>query len=481
MKALVTGGGGFLGSHLVERLRARGDEPVRRRAAPSYDLTHWDDAAAALRGRAAGARLPPRGRGRRHRREPRQPRPLLVREPDHGRARARAGAPARRREARRSPARSARTRSSRRCRSARRTSGTATRRRRTRRTASRRRRCSSARRPTASSTGSNADLPPAGEPLRAARQLRPRDVARDPGADPEDGRARERRRSCSGATARRRASSSTSRTPPRRSCSPPSATTAPSRSTSARAPRSRSASSPSTIAELTGFEGEIVWDTSMPNGQPRRRSTPREPQELFGFRARTALRDGLARTIAWYRAAGGGPCRRVASHSPRRSPAPSARVAGRLPCGPGDSAGSTFSSTAAAVDGAGAARAVSGSWSRFVGASAVHNSWSSTTTAATSTWYYTSGWVLGHGTSRSRHRLRLPVPARAVRAARRREHARGAAVAIVLNVLVLCPIALLCIYGLAAAIAGRRFAYLRAGLGRACRCSRSRTSYGATT
>ena len=56
------------------------------------------------------------------------------------------------------------------------------------------------------------------------------------------------------------------------------------------------------IAELTGFEGEIVWDTSMPNGQPRRRLDVSRAKELFGFVARTTLRDGLARTIEWYRA-----------------------------------------------------------------------------------------------------------------------------------------------------------------------------------
>jgi GDP-L-fucose synthase len=56
-----------------------------------------------------------------------------------------------------------------------------------------------------------------------------------------------------------------------------------------------------TIAELTGFEGEIVWDASMPNGQPRRALDASRAAELFGFRARTPLRDGLERTIAWYR------------------------------------------------------------------------------------------------------------------------------------------------------------------------------------
>ena len=56
-----------------------------------------------------------------------------------------------------------------------------------------------------------------------------------------------------------------------------------------------------TIAELTGFGGAIVWDESMPNGQPRRSLDASKAEQLFGFRARTAFRDGLAQTIAWYR------------------------------------------------------------------------------------------------------------------------------------------------------------------------------------
>jgi GDP-L-fucose synthase len=56
------------------------------------------------------------------------------------------------------------------------------------------------------------------------------------------------------------------------------------------------------IAELTGFGGEIVWDASMPNGQPRRSLETSRARELFGFEARTSLRTGLERTIAWYRA-----------------------------------------------------------------------------------------------------------------------------------------------------------------------------------
>jgi GDP-L-fucose synthase len=55
------------------------------------------------------------------------------------------------------------------------------------------------------------------------------------------------------------------------------------------------------IAELSDFEGEIVWYTSKPNGQPRRQLDVSRAKELFGFEAKTALREGLERTIAWYR------------------------------------------------------------------------------------------------------------------------------------------------------------------------------------
>ncbi len=53
------------------------------------------------------------------------------------------------------------------------------------------------------------------------------------------------------------------------------------------------------VAELTGFQGRIVWDTSKPNGQPRRCLDVSRAERAFGFRARTTFRDGLARTVAW--------------------------------------------------------------------------------------------------------------------------------------------------------------------------------------
>lgn len=54
------------------------------------------------------------------------------------------------------------------------------------------------------------------------------------------------------------------------------------------------------IAELTGFEEEIRWDTTKPDGQPRRCLDVSRAKEEFGFRARTNFREGLKKTIAWY-------------------------------------------------------------------------------------------------------------------------------------------------------------------------------------
>jgi GDP-L-fucose synthase len=55
------------------------------------------------------------------------------------------------------------------------------------------------------------------------------------------------------------------------------------------------------IAEKTGYTGEIVWDASRPNGQPRRMLDVTRARERFGFRAETSMNEGLAKTIAWYR------------------------------------------------------------------------------------------------------------------------------------------------------------------------------------
>ena len=55
------------------------------------------------------------------------------------------------------------------------------------------------------------------------------------------------------------------------------------------------------VAAATGFTGEIRWDPSMPNGQPRRSLDPSKAAALFGFKARTPLEEGIRRTVAWFR------------------------------------------------------------------------------------------------------------------------------------------------------------------------------------
>jgi GDP-L-fucose synthase len=54
------------------------------------------------------------------------------------------------------------------------------------------------------------------------------------------------------------------------------------------------------IARLTGYEGEFVWDTSKPNGQPRRALDVKRAEAYFGFRAQMPFEEGLRRTIDWY-------------------------------------------------------------------------------------------------------------------------------------------------------------------------------------
>ncbi len=54
------------------------------------------------------------------------------------------------------------------------------------------------------------------------------------------------------------------------------------------------------IAEEVGFTGEIVWDTTKPNGQPRRCLDISRAKKLFGFEAAHRLREGIAKTVAWF-------------------------------------------------------------------------------------------------------------------------------------------------------------------------------------
>jgi len=56
-----------------------------------------------------------------------------------------------------------------------------------------------------------------------------------------------------------------------------------------------------TISKLTGFEGELVWDTSKPNGQPRRMLDVSRAKEYFDFEAKMDFEEGLKRTIEWFK------------------------------------------------------------------------------------------------------------------------------------------------------------------------------------
>jgi GDP-L-fucose synthase len=61
----------------------------------------------------------------------------------------------------------------------------------------------------------------------------------------------------------------------------------------------------SLICELADFHGRIEWDTTKPDGQPRRRLDTSRAKQEFGFEAKTNLRDGLKKTIEWYNREGG--------------------------------------------------------------------------------------------------------------------------------------------------------------------------------
>jgi GDP-L-fucose synthase len=54
------------------------------------------------------------------------------------------------------------------------------------------------------------------------------------------------------------------------------------------------------IMEISGYDGEVRWDSSKPDGQPRRALDTSRARDLFGFEARTSFRDGLRRSIDWY-------------------------------------------------------------------------------------------------------------------------------------------------------------------------------------
>jgi len=54
------------------------------------------------------------------------------------------------------------------------------------------------------------------------------------------------------------------------------------------------------IAKIMGFKGKITWDTTKPDGQPRRMLDVTRAEKEFGFRAKTPFEEGLKKTIEWY-------------------------------------------------------------------------------------------------------------------------------------------------------------------------------------
>ena len=59
------------------------------------------------------------------------------------------------------------------------------------------------------------------------------------------------------------------------------------------------------IVQLTGFKGKVMWDTSGPDGQPRRMLDTSKAEKEFGFKAKTSFKEGLRRTIEWFIESGG--------------------------------------------------------------------------------------------------------------------------------------------------------------------------------
>ncbi|HMK54617.1 MAG TPA: NAD-dependent epimerase/dehydratase family protein, partial [Methanobacteriaceae archaeon] len=55
------------------------------------------------------------------------------------------------------------------------------------------------------------------------------------------------------------------------------------------------------IKELSEYDGEIKWDTTKPDGQPRRCLAVNKAEQEFGFKAKTNFKDGLKKTIEWYK------------------------------------------------------------------------------------------------------------------------------------------------------------------------------------
>ena len=147
------------------------------------------------------------------------------------------------------------------------------------------------------------DLPPPRQPVRAGRQLRPRDLARDRRAHPQDGRGAGTRQAGDRAVGKRHADS---RVPLRgRLRGSPRAGRRALRRRRPGERRHRQGDRDRRPGGVGARRDRVRGDDPLgyvkPNGQPRRRLDTTRAVELFGFTAAVPLEEGLARTVAWYR------------------------------------------------------------------------------------------------------------------------------------------------------------------------------------
>ena len=61
----------------------------------------------------------------------------------------------------------------------------------------------------------------------------------------------------------------------------------------------------SLIADISEFKGKIIWDESMPDGQPKRKLDTLRAKQEFNFKSNTEFKDGLQKTIEWYKVSNG--------------------------------------------------------------------------------------------------------------------------------------------------------------------------------
>ena len=302
-----TGGAGFLGRRVVARARTARDADVVVPRSADYDLTLPGAAEQLLADHQPSDRRPPRRPRRRDRVQPGRAGAAVPRQPADGHARHRGRSP--RAVASSAPccsARCARTRSSRPCRSARTACGTATPRRPTRRTAWPRRPTSCTPRSTRTQYGQRfAYLIPTNlygpgdkfhpavshvipalikkcvEARRGGRG-QGRRVGHRSGQPRVPLRRRRRRGHRAGGRARRVSDG----------------VVEPINLGTDREVTIRE--TVETIARLVGFDGELRWDPTKPDGQPRRRVDASRAEQVLGWRARTSFDDGLRATIDWY-------------------------------------------------------------------------------------------------------------------------------------------------------------------------------------